>query len=114
MDEDDFLAQFFGGRSSNMTGDDFFDHFDEFTDFLEKDTKFLRTMFRDIGKESRVKGKRRKAGGGMKGMKMDDMGMAFGMSMAMSGDMDMEDMMAFMMMGGMGMGGMGGGRGKKN
>ena len=61
-DEDAFFEQFQsmfrpGGKSS---GDDFFEHFDEFTTFLESDTKFMRNMFRDMGKEARVKGKRRK------------------------------------------------------
>lgn len=41
-------------------GSMFFDHFDEFTDFLESDTKNMRKMFRDVGKDVRIRGKRRK------------------------------------------------------
>ena len=84
----DFESMFFGG---DAFGD--FDDFDEFTTFLESDTKFMRNMFRDLGKGARVKGKRRKRGG--------------------KDDMDgMEDMLTFMMMGPMSMG-MGMGMGMK-
>ena len=57
--EDDFFKEFedmFGFGGSDM----FFSHFDEFTDFLESDTKFMHKMFRDVGKNVRVRGKRRK------------------------------------------------------
>ena len=84
----DFESMFFGG---DAFGD--FDDFDEFTTFLESDTKFMRNMFRDMGKNTRVKGKRRMRGG------KNDMD-------------DMEDMLTFMMMGPMSMG-MGMGMGMK-
>eukprot|EP00347_Sterkiella_histriomuscorum_P019111 403342909 len=113
-ENDDFFAHFEDMfRGGHGDGDDFFSHFDEYTTFLESDTKFMRNMFRDMGKDVRVKGKRRKQGGGAMraggrgGGMMEDMDMAFGMSMAMGGG-DIEDMMAFMMMGGM----MGGGSSK--
>ena len=91
-DEDAFFAEFesmfFGGKKG---GDDFFDNFDEFTSFLESDTKFMRKMFRDLGKDARVApGKRRKNRKGQNPM-MDDMGFGLGAS-------DMEAMMTMMMM----------------
>lgn len=65
--------------TTGMGGD-----FDEFTSFLESDTKFMRSMFRDMGKNARVRGKRsKKAGGG--------------------GGPDMDDMISLLMMGGFGM-----------
>ncbi|CDW84534.1 chaperone protein [Stylonychia lemnae] len=115
-DDDDFFQHFSmfmgGGKSS---GDDFFDHFDEFTTFLESDTKFMRKMFRDVGKDVRVKGKRRKQGGGGGSRLKDDMGMGFGMSMGMGMGMpdDIDDMLSFFMMPGL-MGMPMGGMGKKN
>jgi hypothetical protein len=118
MMEDDFFKNFEGMffGSSNGTGDDFFDHFDDYTNFLEKDTKFMHRMFKDMGKDLRSKGKRRKQGG-MRGGMGDLDEMAFGMSMAMGagiGGGDMEDMLTFMMMGSMMGGGAGGSMSKKN
>ena len=58
----DFESMFF---SAGMGGG--FDDMDEFTAFLEKDTKFMSKMMRDLGKGARVRvggGKRRKQGGG--------------------------------------------------
>ena len=38
------------------------DDMDEFTKFMESDTKFMRGMMRDLGKNARMRGKRRKGG----------------------------------------------------
>ena len=80
---------FFGGGMFDMAGG-----FDEFTEFLETDTKFMRKMMRDLGKNARVRGKRRK--GGAVG------GGASAGSINMGGDLD--DMLNFFMMPGMAMG----------
>ena len=54
----EFEEMFFGsGMFGGMDGD-----FDEFTTFLESDTKFMRKMMRDLGKNARTRGKRRKGG----------------------------------------------------
>ena len=89
----------FGG----MDGD-----FDEFTTFLESDTKFMRNMMRDLGKNARTRGKRRKGGAVGGGAS------AGGIHMNIGGDID--EMLNFFMMPGMAMGGMGmpfGGMGAK-
>ena len=89
----------FGG----MDGD-----FDEFTTFLESDTKFMRKMMRDLGKNARTRGKRRKGGAVGGGAS------AGGINMNIGGDLD--EMLNFFMMPGMAMGGMGmpfGGMGAK-
>jgi hypothetical protein len=71
----EFEQMFFGGGL--FGGGDM----DEFTEFLESDTKFMRKMMRDLGKNARMRGKRRKGGavggggasaGGIMG-DMDDM-----------------------------------------
>lgn len=93
-DEDVSFKEFERMFGMGGKGDDFFDHFDDFTTFLESDTKFMRKMFRDIGKDVRIRGKRRKQKKSdiMGGMMMDDMDMAFGFSMN-----PMEDMLSFLM-----------------
>ena len=88
----EFEEMFFGGGMFGSGGDDF----DDFMEFLESDTKFMRGMFRDLGKNARLgKGKRagRKVGKG--GPDMDDimtmfmmpgmMGMGMGMGMNLGG-----------------------------
>ena len=80
---------FFGGGMFDMAGG-----FDEFTEFLESDTKFMRKMMRDLGKNARMRGKRRK--GGAVG------GGASAGGINMGGDID--EMLNFFMMPGMAMG----------
>ena len=94
----EFEEMFFGG-GFGASGD-----FDEFTEFLESDTKFMRKMRRDMGKNARVRGKRRKGGAVGGGASSG------GIHMNIGGDM--EDMLNFFMM--PGMMGMGMGGGKKN
>ena len=70
--------------------------FDEFTEFLESDTKFMRKMMKDLGKNARMRGKRRKGGAVGGGASSG------GMNINMGGDID--DMLNFFMMPGMAMG----------
>ena len=52
---DDLLRQFFGG-GGGMSMDDFDDGFDEFVTILEGGSdKAFRKMFRDIGKNTRIR-----------------------------------------------------------
>ncbi len=82
---------FFGGGMFDMGGG-----FDEFTEFLESDTKFMRKMMKDLGKNARMRGKRRKGGAVGGGASSG------GMNINMGGDID--DMLNFFMMPGMAMG----------
>ena len=102
----EFEEMFFGSGSGMFGGMD--GDFDEFTTFLESDTKFMRKMMRDLGKNARTRGKRRKGGAVGGGAS------AGGINMNIGGDID--DMLNFFMMPGMAMGGMGmpfGGTGAK-
>ncbi len=67
---------FFGGGFGSA-----FDDFDEMMDLMASDTKYMRKMFRDLGKGARVPGSR-------KGRKKQGMG-------------DIDDMISFFMMPGM-------------
>ena len=97
----EFEEMFFGsGMFGGMDGD-----FDEFTTFLESDTKFMRKMMRDLGKNARTRGKRRKGGAVGGGAS------AGGLNMNIGGDID--EMLNFFMMPGMGMGMPFGGMGAK-
>ena len=88
----EFEEMFFGGGGMfDMDGG-----FDEFTEFLESDTKFMRKMMRDLGKNARMRGKRRKGGAIGGGAS------AGGIHMNLGGDID--DMLNFFMMPGMSMG----------
>ena len=53
----EFEEMFFGGGFFSMDDD-----MEEFTKFMESDTKFMRGMMRDLGKNVRMRGKRRKGG----------------------------------------------------
>ena len=83
-----------------MFGDD--DDMEEFTRFMESDTKMMRNMMRDLGKNARMRGKRRK--GGAVGGGSSAGGIHINMNMGPSMDM-MDDMLNFFMMPGMAMGG---------
>lgn len=78
--EEMFFGNMFGKGTSFFEGGG---EFDEFSDFLASDTKFMRGMFRDLGKNSRI------PRGGKRSRKADGAGM--------------EDMLNFFMMGGMSM-----------
>jgi hypothetical protein len=93
-----FESMFGGGFS--MFGDD--DDMEEFTRFMESDTKMMRNMMRDLGKNARMRGKRRK--GGAVGGGSSAGGIHINMNMGPSMDM-MDDMLNFFMMPGMAMGG---------
>ena len=92
-----FESMFGGGFS--MFGDD--DDMEEFTRFMESDTKMMRNMMRDLGKNARMRGKRRK--GGAVGGGSSAGGIHINMNMGPSMDM-MDDMLNFFMMPGMAMG----------
>ena len=52
---EEFETMFFGGGMFGQGGDDM----DDFMEFLETDTKYMRKMFRDLGKGARVSRKGR-------------------------------------------------------
>ena len=98
----EFEEMFFGGGFFSMNDD-----MEEFTKFMESDTKFMRGMMRDLGKNARMRGKRRK--GGAVGGGASAGGIHINMGGGPSLDM-MEQMMMNMFM----MPGMGPGFGKKS
>ena len=101
----EFEEMFFGKSSGGKKGGAF-DEFDDFMEFLETDTKFMRKMFRDMGKNVRI-GPGKRGGGGSRKKGTASGGMGIG------GD-DMDDLLNFFMMPGMAMGmGMPGMMGKK-
>lgn len=102
-DEAAFFKDFESMFGMGGNGDNFFDHFDDFATFLESDTKYMTKMFRDLGKNTRVPGKRRKYGGAGGRGGFDEMDMMLGMGMGMGGGLD--DMLNFFMMPGAFMGG---------
>jgi hypothetical protein len=69
---------------------------------MESDTKMMRNMMRDLGKNARMRGKRRKGGAVGGGSSAGGIHINMGPSMDM-----MDDMLSFFMMPGMAMGGMG-------
>jgi hypothetical protein len=82
---------FFGGGFSFDDNEDF----DEFSEYLEGDSKFMKKMMKEMGANVRVRGKRRKQPKGAMGGNpmggMDDImsflmnpGMGMGMGMGMS------------------------------
>ena len=73
------------------------DDMEEFTKFMESDTKFMRNMMRDLGKNARMRGKRRKGGAVGGGASAGGIHINMGPSM---------DMMEQMMMNMFGMGSM--------
>ena len=100
----DFEEMFFGGGFFSMDDD-----MEEFTKFMESDTKFMRGMMRDLGKNVRMRGKRRKGGAVGGGSS------AGGIHINMGAGGPSMDMMEQMMMNMFMMPGMGGGakKGKK-
>ena len=76
------------------------DDMEEFTKFMETDTKFMRGMMRDLGKNARMRGKRRK--GGAVGGGSSAGGIHINMGGGPSMDMMEQMMMNMFMMPGMG------------
>ena len=76
----EFEEMFFGGSMFGAA-----DEMDDFMEFLESDTKFMKNMFKGLGKNARVGGRKGAAKRGGRGGGADGM----------------EEMLAFMMMPGM-------------
>ena len=93
-DDEDDEAEFFAEFENMMFGGGMFgggDDVDDFMEFLSSDSKYMRKMFRDLGKGARVGARGGKRGKkGQSGPDMDDLltmfmmpGMAMGMGMGM-------------------------------